>query len=117
MSGALTWARLSYRQQRWELILVAVGVVGVAVAMVWFSGQLDGLRAASPECLGVPIEEAFPESGPSVACQSILNDYSITQGLADNLLLLSFVAPFGMGVLLGAPLVAREIDGGTAQLA
>jgi hypothetical protein len=30
---------------------------------------------------------------------------------------LVWAAPFGMGVLLGAPLVAREIDGGTAQLA
>ena len=76
MTAALTWARLSYRQQRWELILVAVGVAAVAVAMLWFSGQLDGLRAASPECLGMPMEQAFPDSGPPIACQSILNDYS-----------------------------------------
>lgn len=29
MTGALTWARLSYRQQRWELILVVLAVAGL----------------------------------------------------------------------------------------
>lgn len=110
MTAALTWARVSYRQQRWELILVAVGVALVAGAMLWFAMQLDALRAASPDC--VPPAEA---SSPS--CTAILGTYYEIAGLGDNLLLLSFAAPFGMGVLLGAPLVAREIDGGTAQLA
>jgi ABC-type transport system involved in multi-copper enzyme maturation permease subunit len=109
MTGALTWARLGFRQQRWELILVALGVAAVAIGMLWFASQLTGMRAASPDCV--------PPAAAGPACQAALNAYSQAEGLALNLLLLSFGAPFGIGVLLGAPLIAREIDGGTAQLA
>jgi hypothetical protein len=111
MTAALTWARLSYRQQRWELILVALGVALAAGLMWWFAQQMGGLVAANPDCLP-PGQEFVPQS-----CQPALDAYYTLSGFADNLLLLSFAAPFGMGVLLGAPLVAREIDAGTAQLA
>jgi hypothetical protein len=30
VTGALTWARLSFRQQKWELLLVLLAVVGSA---------------------------------------------------------------------------------------
>lgn len=117
MNGALTWARLSYRQQRWELILVALGVVGAAAAMVWFATTLETLRAASPDCLGaVAAGYVGAEQEPAVACQSIMSAYFQTEGFASSLLNLSWAAPFGMGVILGAPLVARELDGGTAPL-
>jgi ABC-type transport system involved in multi-copper enzyme maturation permease subunit len=111
VTAAVTWARLSYRQQRWELILVALGVALAAGLMLWFSQQLTGLVAANPDCL--PPGDQFV----ATTCQHALDTWYATQGFADNLLLLSFVAPFGMGILLGPPLVAREIDGGTAQLA
>jgi hypothetical protein len=110
MTAALTWGRLGFRQQRWELILVALGVAATAIAMLWFASQLNGLRAASPGC----VPPAAAEFG---SCEAALNAYSQIEGLADNMLLLSFGAPFGIGVLLGAPLIAREIDAGTAQLA
>lgn len=113
--GALTWARLSYRQQRWELLLILLGAVGAAAAMIWFAGSLTGLQAANPDC--VSSVAANSETGPPAACQSFLTAYYDAQGMASTLLALSAAAPFGVGVLLGAPLVAREIDGGTAQLA
>lgn len=111
MTGALTWARLGYRQQRWELILTLVGTAIVAGVMLWFANTLTVMVAANPGCL--PPSDA----GASAACGPVLEEYYGTQGWADQLLAFSFAAPFGMGVLLGAPLVAREIDGGTAQLA
>lgn len=117
MTGALTWARLSYRQQRWELILVVLGVAGTAAAMLWFASTLDAMRAASPDCLanlGINLET---ETGPPAACQASLTAYYEAEGMAFNLAKVAWAAPFGMGVILGAPLVAREIDGGTAQLA
>jgi len=117
MTAALTWARLSFRQQRWELILVALGVAGAAIGMLWFAGQIAAMRAASPDCLGANLDQGFTDEGASAACQAILTSYYAVSGFADTLLGLSFGAPFGMGVLLGAPIVAREIDGGTAQLA
>lgn len=117
MTGALTWARLSYRQQRWELLLVLLGVAAVAAAMFYFATTLDGMRAASPECLGnVGNFEADP-SGPPPSCQATLTAYYEAEGMATNFVNLAWAAPFGMGVVLGAPIVAREIDGRTAQLA
>jgi hypothetical protein len=121
MSGALTWARLSYRQQRWELILVAIGVTGVTAGMLWFANALEAIRAVSPDCLegaGIGSGFAFPDdAGPPAECQAILNQFYETQSIAMNLMNVAWVAPFGLGVILGAPIVAREIDGGTAQLA
>ena len=115
MTGALTWARLSFRQQRWELILVVLGVAATAVGMFWSANVLDGLRAASPECLANVGN--FVVEGPPIACQATMTAYYEAEGMAGNFINLSWAAPFGMGVILGAPLVAREIDGGTAQVA
>ena len=111
MTGALTWARLSFCQQRWELILVVAGTAIVAGVMLWFSNQLSALIAANPACLPTT------DSGATPSCMAVVDTYYETQGWASQLLAFSFAAPFGMGVLLGGPLVAREIDGGTAQLA
>ena len=117
MTGALTWARLSYRQQRWELLLVVLGVAGLAAGMVWFAATLDALRAANLECLTGMSPTGAMEVGPPAACQSFLSEYYDTESWASNLTNLAWAAPFGMGVVLGAPLVAREIEARTAQLA
>jgi hypothetical protein len=117
VSGALTWARLSYRQQRWELILVAIGVVGAAAAMVWFASTLDAMRAANPDCAEFLRNQGDPGLGPPLACQPAMDAWWLTIGYTTMLQTFALVAPFGIGVVLGAPLVAREVDGGTAQLA
>ncbi len=117
MTGALTWARLSFRQQRWELILIALGVALAAIGMLWFASQIEGMRAASPDCLGSASGPGFLSDSTPLACHAVLNAYSEMTGFADMFLYASFAAPFGIGLLLGPPLVAREIDGGTAQLA
>jgi hypothetical protein len=119
MTGALAWARLSYRQQRWELLLVLLAGVGAAAGMVWLASTLDAMRAANPECLA-GVGGGFvgvQGEGPAAACQAIATEYYEAEGWASNLQNLAWAAPFGMGVILGAPLVAREIDGRTAQLA
>jgi hypothetical protein len=108
VAATLTWARLSFRQQRWEVILVALGTAIAAAAMLWFTVQLRELAAAHPGCVG---------GDPATGCTAIADQLESLQSTGQRLLYLSFVAPFGMGILLGAPLVAREIDGGTAQLA
>ncbi len=107
MRAVLAWARVSYRQQRWELILVVLGTALTAAAMLWFAAELRGLATAHPGCL----------DGSASGCEAIADRVDDLQTMGARLLILSFAAPFGMGVLLGAPLVAREIDGRTAQLA
>lgn len=115
MTGVLTWARLSYRQQKWELLLVALGVAGVTAGMAWSASTLSAMRAASPECLAGIGPATHVE--PQAACEGILTAYYEAEGFASTLLNLPWAAPFGLGVILGAPLVAREIEGRTAQLA
>jgi hypothetical protein len=119
VTGALTWARLSFRQQKWELLLVLLGVTAAAAGMVWFAGALDAMRAANADCLA-GVGGGFvgvQGEGPSVACQAIAVEYYEAESFASQLINLAWAAPFFMGVILGAPVVAREIDGGTAQLA
>lgn len=108
MSGLRTWAWLGYRQQRRELWLVALGVAVAAGLMLWTAQSLDALRTGYPECGG---------AAPPAWCEGILSELSKQSMEAPRFLLLAFAAPFGMGVVLGAPLVAREIESGTAQLA
>lgn len=107
MSRAWTWLRLSYRQQRWELLLIAVAVIGVAGAMLWFTSQIAELRALRDECLA-----AVPERCDAVVARA----YAPTQDI-QLLLRLSELAPFALGIVLGVPLIAREIEGRTAHLA
>ena len=117
MSGALTWARLSYRQQRWELALVAIGVVLATAGMLWIAIQLDAMRATSSDCLGAVPGPGFLSDSTPAKCQSVLESFYSMQNLASNATVAAYLGPFGMGALLGAPLVAREIDAGTAQIA
>ncbi len=85
------------------------GVAATAVAMLWFASHLTDLTVAAGPCA----DPATAQPSCSAAQVELLN----ARGLASRLLYLSWAAPFGMGLILGAPLVAREIDGGTAQLA
>lgn len=109
MTGLMTWARLLFRQQRWELLLVLVGTAIVVAAMAWYAQQLAAVGATGRACL-----EAI-EVRPG--CESVVDQFGELADVGRRLLYFAWAAPFGMGVLLGAPLVAREIDAGTAQLA
>ena len=118
MTTALTWARLSYRQQRWELVLVVIGVVLATAGMLWIAFQLDAMRAAHPDCIAAALGPGFvSDTTPATACQSVLDGYYSLQNFASTATVAAYLGPFGMGALLGAPLVAREIDAGTAQTA
>jgi hypothetical protein len=117
VNAALTWARLSYRQQRWELILIALGVAGAAAAMVWIATALDGMRTANPACADFLRNQGDPGLGPPLTCLPVMDAWYSMIGYTSMLQTFAIIAPFGMGAVLGAPLVAREIDGGTAQLA
>ena len=54
-----TWLRISYRQQRWELILVVAGFGLATGAMLWVAGQVDATRSLREGCLSTAtIQEA-----------------------------------------------------------
>ena len=108
MSATLSWARLSFCLQRLEIIILAAAVALASGLMLWFAFQLDRLSAAYPDC-------DFFE--PLLACQAAGQRFSEVFGSAEVIINNTWLAGFGVGLVLGVPLVAREIDHGTAQLA
>lgn len=96
--------------QRWEIVAVAVAASGLTILALQRAFQYDevvgGCRAA--------IELVAPcggllESGTIYDTQDQISAYLIRSVLA--------VLPFAAGVVLGVPLLAREIEHRTAQLA
>lgn len=101
---------LAWRLQRWEF--AALGVVAAAASFVALgvAFRLDDLAAA---CRAVTEVVApcggLTESGTIYDSQSQTRMYLARQALA--------VLPFAAGVILGVPLLARELELGTAQVA
>ncbi len=108
MSGALTWARLTFRLQRLEILLIGLAVLAAAGLMLWWANDLDGIAAAYPDC------DFFD---PAFACRTAGQRFGETFSTAELIIRNTWVAGFAVGLLIGAPLVAREIDHRTAELA
>jgi ABC-type transport system involved in multi-copper enzyme maturation permease subunit len=103
----LEWARLAFRLQRWELWILGGGTLVFIVLAALTINRLDAVRAASPGCFA-------PLSGCPAAA---LDDYNAWQMLADRLGEVAWALPVLIGLVLGVPIVAREIEHGTAQMA
>lgn len=101
--------RLSFRLQRWEVLALAAGVALLTAAMVWFAWQLRTLAAAEPGCLDPTTYVEACEQSPQAFYELVSR--------AEWLSYLAWAAPFGMGLVLGVPIVAREIEQRTAGLA
>ncbi|HEX7495536.1 MAG TPA: hypothetical protein VF349_02770 [Candidatus Limnocylindrales bacterium] len=112
---------LTYKQQRFETLAVAVMCLGAAAWALLASWHLNSVGVPA-SCLvdgGVPYW-----NGPSnaswipAACQLPSQRFtdaltSLDVGLASSL---GDVLPFFVGITMGAPLVARELEQGTAPL-
>lgn len=103
-----TWLRLSIAMQRWELLLVIAGTAVLTGAMLWIAWQASMLVDLNPSCF---------TGGGGAACQALQEQFSEFASFSRQLILVSFAAPFGIGLILGVPIVAREIDHDTASLA
>jgi hypothetical protein len=104
-----SWLVLSFRLHRWEVLASAAGVALLAIAMLWFTTQLWALAASEPGC-----------SDPAAyvaGCEQFAQRFSELADWGRQLLLVSWGAPFGMGLVLGVPLVAREVEHRTAGMA
>lgn len=108
MSGMLTWARLSFRLQRLEILLMGAAVLVASGLMLWWAYELYGIATAYPDC------DYFD---PAFACRAAGQRFGETFSTAEIIIRNTWVAGFAVGLVLGVPLVAREIDHGTAQLA
>lgn len=108
MSGVFDWARLSFRLQRFEVSFLAIAVLVSSGLMLWFAYDFAGLKAAYPSC------DWFDAVGD---CQAAAQRFSGLYQSAELFMNNMWLIGFAFGLVLGVPLVAREIDNGTAQLA
>jgi hypothetical protein len=100
--------RLAFKMQRLELLLftaAAILLVAASLLIAWGAGEA---RAAFDAC--------YQASGSDANCSTspTLNDFSQWGGFAR---IGAFLAPFALGLILGIPVVAREIEGRTAGIA
>jgi ABC-type transport system involved in multi-copper enzyme maturation permease subunit len=105
-------ARLSYRLQQIELrLMVVLAVVAVSAAFL-ASARLDALRPG-PGCI------AEMTTGITSAECSIASDaFSRFQGTVSGpILMLLLGVAWGGALVLGTPIVARELERGTTRLA
>ena len=112
MTGGLridSWLVLSSRLHRWEILAAAAGVAILSAAMLWFAWQLRTLAATDPGC----VDPAAYAPG----CSQLGQRFYELGSKAEWLSYLSWLAPFAMGLVLGVPLVSREVEHRTAGLA
>lgn len=104
------WALLSYRLQRFEIVALAVGVAVWAVAALVVAWRLAGYDAEFPDCMGLIATTA-------AYCEDASLQFGPWDQTAEVLLWLVLGGPLLIGVVLGAPIVAREVEDQTAQIA
>lgn len=100
--------RLAFKLQRLELLIfVAAAVLLVAASLLIARGASEA-RASFDACFKAAGSDAGCGTSPS------LNDFSMWGGFAT---LGAFLTPFALGLILGIPVIAREIEGRTAGIA
>jgi ABC-2 family transporter protein len=103
----MTW--MTWRQHRTEVLVLAIFVGLVAMALFVLGRPMHALfPAGSAHCLTPPLDQT---------CRSALVRLQQDYGYSTILLILLNFAPYAIGGFLGAPLVARELEAGTWQLA
>jgi hypothetical protein len=105
--------RAAWRLQRFELILLIGTSIALAAASLFVAWQLDGAIAELRECY----RTAPDSSAPGWPCQGIDGWYATLSAAQQVLLGVATAAPFVLGIFLGGPLVAREIERRTASIA
>lgn len=109
----LAQLRTAWRLQRFELI-VLIGACGVlAVGSLLVAWQLGGAERELRACY-----QTSPESSaPGWPCRGIESWFATLSSVRQVLLGVTAAIPFALGLFLGAPLIAREIERRTAPIA
>ena len=105
---------LVWRQHRGELLVVAIVLAILATALIVTGVQManDFQQLGVASCLA---QEGTPAANPN--CNTILAGFDQTYGWMEIAVSwLNFIPPL-LAILVGAPLVARELEQGTQRLA
>ena len=100
--------RLALKLQRLELLLFVAAAVLLTAASLLIAWGASDARSSFDACFKAAGSDAGCTTSPS------LNDFSTFGGFAK---LAAFLTPFALGLILGIPVVAREIEGRTAGIA
>ncbi len=100
--------RLAFKMQRLELLLFLAAGLLLLVASLLIARGASEARTAFDACYQAQGTDTGCAASPS------LNDFSTLGGFAR---LGAFLTPFALGLFLGIPVVAREIEGRTAGIA
>lgn len=101
--------RLTLRMHRFELLALGIATVFLVMAAYYVASQLDAVGFGP--C-------ADPNATMSSRCEALGRVfYDIDQSQASPVLGFIAILPYAAGLLLGGPLIAREIERGTTRLA
>ncbi|MDX8052391.1 ABC transporter permease [Lentzea sp. BCCO 10_0798] len=104
----MTW--LIWRQHRTEVCVLGLLVGMFGIALLVLGTQAHDLFPGGPaRCAGEP--------GGNEACTASFRRLDEEYGFVENLLAAFYLVPVVIGAFLGAPLLARELEDGTWQLA
>jgi hypothetical protein len=110
----LTSLRLAWRQQRFELRLLVGACLLVLVAGLLVAWQIRVVRTDQLACF----QSASDVTDAALAsCRASDRYLASLESAAQVIHGIIAVSPFVLGLFLGAPIVAREVEGGTASLA
>ena len=107
-----TFLRLTWRLQRWEIAVLIGG-------SLLFAG-ITALAAWQTSLTGADLQACYSTTSggpPSSACQALIERGNFLSKVDPILEGATTVVPFIVGILLGAPLVAREIEKRTSSIA
>jgi hypothetical protein len=99
---------LALKMQRLELLIFLAAAVLLTVASLLIAWGASEARASFDACYQAQGTDTGCTTSPS------LNDFSMWGGFAR---IGAFLTPFALGLFLGVPIVAREIEGRTAGIA
>ncbi|MET7877616.1 ABC transporter permease subunit [Micromonospora sp. DT68] len=104
----MTW--LIWRQHRTEVCVLGLLVGMFGIALLVLGTQAHDLFPGGPaRCAG--------DAGVNEACAASFRRLDEEYGYVENLLAAFYLVPVVIGAFLGAPLLARELEDGTWQLA
>jgi len=108
----ITQARLGLRLQRFEVLAVVVATLIVGLSALIVRSRLDAV-GVSADCWAAWL----PSGGPTTIdrCDEMVNAFiAIDEGEAFLVMAAMAILPLMAGLFLGLPVVAREVEGGTA---
>lgn len=108
----ISQTRVAVRLQRFEIVALTITVAVVVISALIVRGRLDAV-AVSPECWLAWFGDSGP-GGVGICEDPVLKFLTINEEEAGKIMVSMALLPLAVGLFLGAPLVAREIEGGTA---